>query len=225
MDIPDRVDRIAQSLSGTSSNSAYLYARGVKAKWEQVLYSLETIKALQAPLLQFDSGSSDDFVSNVSRQDLENLEMRIRYHCDAFWTCLYSTLDIVAQMTNAIMGNPCDEQDASFNWLVGYLRDTELASPLQTQIQTLRDSRAFGNLSAFRRCNIHRRPIYIQRQDISGTPGYVGIHNYRWLICDDPLDINPTVSQQRDLVPFIEGTLASISRCLDLILIPIGRLI
>ena len=203
--------------AGTLSGRRADYAHAVVEKWRQALYALNRITELNTTN---PADSSVTSTAGVSGGHLDP-DAEIRFYCDSFWTCLHSTLDVLAQLVNVVTASGLDEEDVDFASVVNHFNQSARGT-LQERLDTLKRSRSYKILRDFRRCAFHRRAVYIETQvlEVSGTPGYnIGSTVVRRLVCDDPMALTPKVSKQRELNQFCERVVNQVADRLDRVIL------
>jgi len=194
----------------TRKQKLRLYAEGLKAKLRQAefaLYSLATY-----------NDQMDESSSSTAKDDFFVSE-RVAFYCDAYWTFLYSALDVLAQVINQAAKLGLAEKEASFKNVENTLRTKLPGKPTQKQCTACNNSRAFKNLYAYRNCSIHRRQIYIKEEAkvVRHTAGYESTTtgptvSVERTICDNPMQLTPSISQGRRVPKYLVATRNKILR-------------
>jgi hypothetical protein len=214
------IDQLILRWGASVSSEQRVYAYGVKEKWLQVAHAIEEISRLNIAY----SGTYSMTGTASQQTPTLDAEAEIRFYFDAFWTFLYSLLDIAAELINARMGAGLSEQNCDFLALTNHLNQTQSNTSTQLRMNQLKASGDFEILNHFRNCATHRRPVYIEviTQNVKGTPGYgtatSAIQSTVRYVCDDPLAIHPTVIKRRELVGFCFGIVYRLARRVDGIL-------
>ena len=184
-----------------------LYAAGLKGKIRQTELALSR-------LTEFDNQSDEYTTSSVP--DEFTIKERVHFYCDAFWTFLFSSLDVLAQIVNQAMKLGFEEGNISFKNVNTKLQgNTYKGTGIAKKFKTCCGSRSFKNLYRYRNCSIHRRQIFIKEKATSSsesvTNGYPStstgpIVNVERILCDDPLYVKPTVEQGRSIPEYMVKT-------------------
>lgn len=181
-----------------------LYSEGLKAKTNQAKFALENLDSF--------SNQSDHIVSSTARDEF-TISEKVGFFCDAYWTFLYSSLDVLAQIINQALKLDLKENVVSFNSVAKHLEQKQENSNIQQKFKDCRNSYVFKHLDAYRNCSTHRRQIYIKEEVkiVKHTPGYrttsIGsVEGVERIICDNPLELTPLVKQQRRIPVFMEDT-------------------
>ena len=178
-----------------------LYAEGLKNKLEQAQYSLS-----QLELLASETGPTVVTIGDSEPPILD----RIHYHSDAFFACLYSAIDILAQVVNQARNFGHDEDIVNFAMIANQLSHNPYAgTPLEAKSTACKNSTTYRNIKNYRNCSSHRRPICIWTQGGSLTVGYTAttgpfspVERY---LCDNPLDVTPRFNQRRKIPDYMIG--------------------
>ena len=204
-EIDDLVSRAEKAVpQDNRKQKLKLYAEGLKAKLRQSEYALRSLANYNDQMDQLSSSTAkDDFL----------VSERVQFYCDAYWTFLYSALDVLAQVINQAMRLSLAEKDASFKNVENALATRSAGKPFQTCCTACRKSRAFKNLLAYRNCSIHRRQIYIKEEAkvVRHTAGYESTttgptFSVERTICDDPMQLTPSISQARRVPQYLATT-------------------
>lgn len=181
-----------------------LYGEGVKSKLKQAEYSLAQLALY--------SNQSDD-TTTTTDPDETSITDRVGFYCDAYWAFLFSSLDILAQVINQSLNLGLDEKDVSFKKIEQKLHSPRhMGTRLQQEVSTCLNSFAFRNLDRYRNCSTHRRQIFIREQSLrlttTETPGYKTtstgpVTSIRRVICENPLEVNPKIGQQRQIPQYM----------------------
>ncbi|HOT73344.1 MAG TPA: Cthe_2314 family HEPN domain-containing protein [Anaerohalosphaeraceae bacterium] len=190
-----------------------LYCEGLKAKLEQVSFALSSVDGF--------SQRSDETVSTTEK-NAPSIAIQVAFYCDAFWTFLYSSLDVLSQIVNQTMALGLKEKDVSFNQIKNKLGgNAYLNTEIYKKITKCYKSRAFKNLENYRNCSIHRRQIYIEEvcetKNIRRTAGYnsTATTNNATIVvtrtlCDNPLTQKPQIKQKRIIPAYMAETQTNI---------------
>jgi len=205
----DRIDDIVKGsreriTQKTRLHRVQLYAEGLKAKIRQTDFALSCIATF--------SDQSDSTISSTSKDDY-TITDKVYFYCDVFWTFLYSSLDVLAQIVNQALKLDLKERDVSFKQVKSIL-DTKCSNTqIQKKFSQCMNSNVFKNLDKYRNCSTHRRQICIfediREQRI--TSGYrtttTGIQDkVIRIICDDPFALSPRTDQKRKIPDYMEDT-------------------
>lgn len=127
---------------------------------------------------------------------------------------------MIAQVINQNMDLSIDEKKVSIKSAKRKIDSGYSGHQVASVLNRIFRSNSFKNLEKYRNCSTHRRQIYIRAETvvIEETPGYSTtgeITSVKRLLCDDPLALTPSVSQQRELVAYCENIFSRV--CSDLI--------
>lgn len=126
-----------------------MYAAGLEDRLLQMEFCLEELGKLES--VAFDTSSSAASVLTS--------EQKAQFFCDTFWTWVYSSLDILAQIINQTENLGLKEDKVSFETVFTALSQQQPGSPLLTAVTKLSRSRVRSWMKAYRNCTNHRRPI------------------------------------------------------------------
>lgn len=192
--ISESEDKISQI---TRKRAITLYGEGVKSKLNQANYCITELQAL--------SGQSD-LLSTSTVTDQLNITDKVGFYSDSFWAFLFSSLDIRSHTINQSLKLNIDEKHVSFKKVVSHLETTvHNNSALHEKLQALKKSIIFRQTDGYRNCSTHRRQICIQEriEMITHTVGYTtstaGVETVKRLLCDNPLETNPKINQNREI--------------------------
>lgn len=202
MEIEDLLDKKIEEWVNNESNKIAsrinLYGSGLKAKLRQAEFALNTLKGL----------IDQDYSRTTSTQNNSfSHEDKIHFFVDTFFSFLYSSFDILAQIINQRYKLGQDERKVGFKSIIIILGGQNPRSPLHNLLEKVPNKYFFINLDKYRNCSLHRRQIYITTTttSITETPGYStpfsGIFIRRFL-CDDPYFISPKLNQKRVLLDY-----------------------
>lgn len=209
MEYSPEIEKLAKKISKdeptTFEKKINLYSGGISAKLLNADFALSNLKTLR------------DLPDNSSQSDNSELNVRdqIHFFTDTFFAFLYSAFDVSAQVINQKLRLGIDEKSVSIKRVKQKLKSKLPDHKLNSILDTLLKSRHFSNLDKYRNCSTHRRQIYIRTTaiSISETPGYSTTGDLMQVvryICDDPLKLNPTVNQNRELITYMEGLLKKV---------------
>jgi hypothetical protein len=209
--IDDLKKRSSHILSERRMAKVELYCEGLKAKLSQIEYSLYRID-------EFNNRS--DKTESTTDTESPSITIQVNFYCDTFWTFLYSSLDVLSQIINQVMKLNLDERQVAFKNLHSKLKEVSNDNKLISQHEQCCKSRPFKNLDKYRNCSLHRRHIYTEEQCLSSTvtrsAGYsIGSTEdtsniVKRLICDDPYDPKPKLTQERAIPDYMIETKAKI---------------
>lgn len=194
------------------SKNIILYSAGLSTKLRNSEFALKHLRelSLQSDLLS----TSDNNEFKISEQ--------IHFFVDAFFAFLYSSLDVIAQVLNQKLHLEIDEKNVSFKKIRKTIDNQQQPNtPLKSVLDTISRSTYFKNLDKYRNCSTHRRQIYIKTttESISETRGYSStsknITTVKRYICDNPLTLNPSINQKRELIPYCEKILKKIKKSIS----------
>jgi len=181
-----------------------LYSEGLKAKMKQAEFALDSIKSFEQ--------QSDQSTSSTANNAL-SISEKIEFYCDAFWTFLYSSLDVLAQIINQALKLKLDEKHVSFKYVEKILCQKHSNLKIQKSFTACKKSNPYKNLDDYRNCSIHRRQIYIkeERKTVRHTAGYKTTtaaleENIQRTLCDNPLQLSPRTKQQRKIPDYMEDS-------------------
>lgn len=228
--VESNLDQLICRLQRSSlyTSTAKLYTEGIRGKLRLARHcteALSIIEDLDESTLQVTSFSSTSALK-LSTDD------QVLFYCESLWSLLRSSIDILAQLINELRSLGMSERQVDFNGINNRMRSTELGSPLQKAMQSLEKSRAFRDLSEYRRCCTHRRQVFVKKdmqqitQSSSGTPGYTHIYtdlstqttSVTRFLCDNPWDVNPHVDGTRPVAAYNQMILEHIEKRLGTIL-------
>jgi len=206
----DKIDSLMEQANNiipqkTRKQKVKLYAEGLKAKITQMSFALEKLS-------EFDN-KSDDTVMSTEQKSFTITE-QVHFYSDTFWTFLYSSLDVLAQLVNQAMKLGFDEKNVSFIQVNSKLqgnkyKDKTIAKKFDECIK----SKAFKNLERYRNCSTHRRQIFIleEMKKVKGTAGYqvsstAPVTTVVRTLCDNPLELNVKVEQKRIIPDYMIKT-------------------
>ena len=179
-----------------------LYSEGLKAKMKQAQFALDSIKSF--------AQQSDQATSSTANNDF-SISETIGFYCDSFWTFLYSSLDVLAQIINQALKLNLKEKEVSFKFVEKKLCQNHSNSKIQKRFTACEKSNSFKNLDAYRNCSTHRRQIYIKEETktVKHTAGYktttaVSVESIERILCDNPLELSPRTKQQRKIPDYME---------------------
>ena len=181
-----------------------LYSEGLKSKIKQAQFSLENICNLK--------DQSDQTLSSTAHEDF-TISEKVGFFCDSYWTFLYSSLDVLAQIINQALKLSLKEKDVSFKAVENHLFQIRGNSDVQKKFTACKKSYVFKSLDAYRNCSTHRRQIYIKEEIkiVKHTAGYITtstgqIESVERTMCDNPLDLTPRTDRRRKLPKYMEET-------------------
>ena len=199
MGVYEKLDEMCIILTGSEtsqriSERVRLYTSGAKAKLKNAEYALAQIGSLY---------DESDFTSTSGDQDF-SISDKLFFYVDSFFAFLYSSFDVISQVINQKKRIGEDEKEVSFKVIKRRLNQTD---PLKNLFEIISNKLYFKNLVKYRNCSTHRRQIYIQTiiVKIQETPDYNvtgDITRVRRILCDDPLSLNPTIDQNRELITY-----------------------
>lgn len=181
-----------------------LYSEGLKAKISQTDFALDQLSRFEGQTdSPRDSTKPDDF----------SITEAVEFYCDAFWTFLYSSLDVLAQVINQALKLDLKERKVGFKMLESRLRKKQAGTAIQNKFTQCLNSNAFRNLDKYRNCSTHRRQIYIEEETKTrrGTAGYGSsttgpVISVIRTLCDNPMDLSPRTSQKRRVPEYMKAT-------------------
>jgi hypothetical protein len=205
----------SQKVGKTRKEKIKLYSEGLKAKLEQVQYALDQIKSFE--------NRTDDLESTTAK-DPFSITQKVNFYCDAFWTFLYSSLDVLSQITNQALKLQLDEEDVSFKSVNQKLQGNahKDLNEAKAYLQCIK-SHYYSNLDKYRNCSTHRRQIFVTEsinKQIS-TPGYStapAITTVTRYLCDDPLKVKPKITIKRQIPKYMVDTKEKITKHIETIL-------
>lgn len=221
MSVRDTIDSLVEKANNTipqktRRRKVRIYSAGLKAKIKQAEFALQK-------LCEYEDKTDDTITS--TGQDEFSITEQVEFYCDTFWTFLYSSLDVLAQIVNQALNFKLDERKVSFRKVESKLRSTHIGRPIQKRFTDCIGSNTFKNLDKYRNCSTHRRQIYIKEaihleKDTaaykSSTAGPV-VTVVRTL-CDDPIVLTPKIDRKRTIPQYLIGTRDKILRYIELIL-------
>lgn len=201
----------------TRKQKVKLYAEGLKVKITQVDFALER-------LAEFDNKADDTTIS--TGQGVFTIIDQVYFYSDTFWTFLYSSLDVLAQIVNQAMNLGFDEKTVSFNRVNSKLQGNRyVGRPIASKFDTCINSKAFKNLDRYRQCSTHRRQIYISEEtrQVRTTAGYQisttgPLTTVTRILCDNPLVLKPKTEQRRKIPDYMVKTRNKILKYIEQIL-------
>ena len=189
----------------TRKQKLKLYTEGLKAKIIQVNFALDKLS-------EFNNKTDDTTTSTA--QDAFTVTDQVHFYSDTFWTFLYSSLDVLAQVLNQAMNLGFDEKNVSFDQVNSKLQGSRYkGSAVAKKFTECVKTNAFKNLDRYRNCSTHRRQIYIEEEikQLKGTAGYQSsstrpVVTVVRTLCDDPLVLNPKTNQNRRIPSYMTKT-------------------
>lgn len=211
MSVFDKVDLLVDQANRiipqkTRRRKLKLYAEGLKAKITQVNFALDKLS-------EFNNKTDETTTSTV--QDAISITDQVHFYCDTFWTFLYSSLDVLAQVANQAMKlGFADERQVSLARVNQKLQSGAYkASKISKKFADCIKSKAFKNVDRYRNCSTHRRQIYIEEitKSVRGTAGYQSsttgpLVTVVRMLCDNPLELNPKTEQKRRIPEYMIKT-------------------
>jgi hypothetical protein len=194
-----------------------LYASGLESKLKEASFALSQIRILSASMPQsgYDSLGYNDFD-------------RMHFYSDSFWAFERSALDVVAQLINQTEDLGLQEDGCDFRRLISEMENRHPAAPLTASLNNLRNTARIAELNDYRNCSLHRRQVFLQYQQSSkaivySTPGYGtsgtgSVVSHEWYVCDNPLDVTPTVGTNRLLPDYCKAVFDDIENQLTTII-------
>lgn len=196
-DIEQMRSRIVQGENATISGKIELYSCGISAKIKNAEYALSMLNQL---------ASLSDTISSSGITTFGILD-KTHFYIDSFFAFTYSAFDVMAQVINQKLHMGKNEWDVNINKIKSDINRNHSAHTLNSVLNTLFNRNYFKNLKRYRNCSTHRRQIYIQEQvsSVTSTPGYSTSGNVTTIVkilCDNPLTLNPTINQNRELIRY-----------------------
>lgn len=190
-----------------------LYAEGLKGKVHQAEMALNRLASLCTTV---------DVALPEDEQQYSVMEL-VQFYCEAYSAFLYSSLDILAQIINQVRRCGMDEHEVSIKRIRNWLNQNAGGTPLQTTVDGLAKSRVFTSLDRYRNCCLHRRHIYIrgEQRRVDHAPGYSAtgpVATITWLIADNPLDLQPSVLQNRQIPDYLQRSFNTLQPQLEAVL-------
>lgn len=201
--IEHNAERIISGLPKKHQSNIKLYSHGAVSKITNAEYAFNKLKELNQ--------SDDTTTSTNIDNDLPPSE-KICFYLDAFFAFLYSVYDVAGQIINQKLRINCDEQKVSFKYIKFHLNRYYNGTQVQKNVDALIKTNYFTNLERYRNCSTHRRQICIkiETSSVEITPGYNATDAFKSttrVLCDDPLKINPSFDQKRELIDYCEKML------------------
>jgi hypothetical protein len=195
--IAELAESLSKKVPKRYKQKILLYTNGISAKLSNAYYSHSNLIALKN--LPDDYSSTDDL--DVPVPD------RIHFFTDSFFAFLYSSFDVTAQVINQKLRLGIDEHRVSIKKVKEEIDKMTPVPSLKRILDSLFKSKYFKNLERYRNCSTHRRQIYLKTTtvSVSETPGYTStakLTEVKRILCDDPLSLNPTVRQSRELISY-----------------------
>lgn len=222
MTVFDKINSCVQRVNSnipqkTRKQKVKLYAEGLKAKIIQVNFALDKLS-------EFNNKGDDTATSTA--QDTFTITDQVYFYSDTFWTFLYSSLDVLAQVVNQAKNLEFDEKNVSFDQVNSKLQGNKYKeSAVAKKFAECAKSKAFKNLDRYRNCSTHRRQIYIEEEikKVKRTAGYQSsstgpVITVVRTLCDDPLVLNPKTSQNRRIPTYMIKTRDKILQHIEQIL-------
>jgi len=220
MSVSDTIDSLVVEVDTTirqktRRQKVRLYSAGLKAKIKQADFALQKLS-------EYDN-RSDEIITSTGEDDFLITE-QVHFYCDTFWTFLYSSLDVLAQIVNQVLRLNLKERAVTFKGVKSKLHSRQNASRIQKRFERCFSSKAFKNLDRYRNCSTHRRQIYMKEETKSekGTAGYKSsttgtVVTVVRTLCDNPLVLSPRTSQNRRIPKYMAETRDKILRHIELI--------
>ena len=199
---------------GSPTSTTNLYTEQVAAKFKGALYSIQKLRELEQPVIAGSDKGSQELLSHVDK---------VNFYCDCFWDFLRSSIDILAQLINALTGSPLSETSVDIKQVARSLTSSPYAN-VKTSVDRLLALRAFSTLEEYRNCSTHRRQVFIDTRKLDtealGTRGYRDLIDsstskgavYISHICSNPWDLTPDVDNSRVVATFCEELLKKIEK-------------
>ena len=211
--ISELAETIASSEPKTYKQKILLYSNGISAKLSNAEYSHANLMKLR------------DYPDNYNITDDLDVPAgdRIHFYVDSFFAFLYSSFDVTAQVINQKHRLGVDENRVSIKRIKSEIDAKLPTHPLHKTLDDLLKSKYFKNLDRYRNCSTHRRQIYLKTTTmlVSETPGYSStakLTSVQRVLCDDPLSLNPSINQNRELINYSRDLLEKVKREIILIL-------
>lgn len=207
MQVFDEIDSLVTRANSvirqkTRKEKLKLYAEGLKAKIKQADFALSTLSTF--------ADRTDETVTSTAAEET-SISDRVHFYCDASWTFLYSSLDVLAQLINQALKLQLKERHANFGEVKKVLDSRYGGKDIQKRFSACLNSNAFKNLEAYRNCSTHRRQIYIETKvsRVGVTAGYRAstagpLETVERMLCDNPLQLNPKTKQKRRIPTYME---------------------
>ncbi len=157
------LDTRAAQLPWRRQNFVMMYTEGLKQRLIQIKFCLAQLQQLDERTWLKTADSS------TSVLDLDEMA---QFFCDTFWTWVYSSADILAQIINQTENLGLDEGDVSFHAVLTPLRQQQARSGLWDSVDRLERSWVRSWMKTYRNCANHRRPICLIHESRKLTPGY-----------------------------------------------------
>jgi hypothetical protein len=209
MSVFDAADAFLQQSEGIVTQNKRkqklkLYCEGLKAKARQAEFALQELAKLE--------NQADATVTSTDT-DEPSIQAKVEFYCDSFWAFLYSCLDVLGQVVNQGMKLGFDEKTVSFKKITNHFNTNQNGSPEQTAFDECVRCNAFKNLDRYRNCSTHRRQIYVKEEVkfVRHSVGYQTITTgdnvtVERILCENPLDVRPRISQNRKIPDYLQTT-------------------
>jgi len=174
-----------------------IYVLGLEDRLNQVDYCLSVLKTL--------SGSSTETTSTTASITID-INKRAEFYCDTFWTWVYSSLDILAQIINQAENLKLDEERVSFDIILKHIKDKHLNPRALPVLESIKKSNLYAWIKGYRNCANHRRPICLwhERKTVTQTKSYETssgpIERVVRYICDHKVTLKPKEKMRKDLL-------------------------
>lgn len=199
------------SKRGSRLHRLIVYAEGLNAKIDQAEFAL-------TQLTSFINDTGYTVTATTPEGFVPSSELY--FYGDAFWTFLYSSLDVLAQVVNQALKLDIDEENVTFGRLAIELKQhsSYADTPIYNRVHNCKVSRWYHWLKKYRNCSVHRRRVYIGRQVFDvGTPEYhlasstetIGVGAFNagpFTLCDDPYTIKPKTDKRRTIPDYMRQT-------------------
>ena len=209
MTVYDEIDsmnaRASRAAGQRASCRIHLYSEGTKAKLKNAQFALSSLKDLTSQTDAPSASGCPEF----------QVEEKVHFYVDSFFAFLYSTFDVISHVVNQALRLRIDEDKVSFNQVKKELDRVRSGSNVQQTFSAISRSDHFKNLDKYRNCSTHRRQIYIKVRIVTTTetPGYSAsgvITTVERVLCDDPLNLRPSLAQNRELLRYCSDMLAKV---------------
>jgi hypothetical protein len=210
--LKDSIESLIQrfgTLSPKRRRLLQMYLLGLEDRLKQVDFCLSMLKSL--------SGNSTNMTSTTTGITFD-VDRQAEFYCDTFWTWVYSSLDILAQIINQTENLKFDENKASFDKIIQDIQNNHPTLPILPFLQKINKARFRKWTKAYRNCANHRRPINLWhvRETVKQTRSYqtstAPIEKTVRYICDHTMTLKPNLKTKKNLIDRCENTYINLNK-------------
>lgn len=186
-----------------------MYLLGLEDRLKQVDFCLFMLKSL--------SGNSTNMTSTTTGITFD-VDRQAEFYCDTFWTWVYSSLDILAQILNQTENLNLDENKVSFDKIIQDIQTNHPTFPILPILQRINRAHFRKWTKAYRNCANHRRPVNLWhfRETVRQTRSYetstAPIEKTVRYICDHTMTLKPSDKKKKNLIDRCENTYMNLNK-------------